>query len=294
MRGRIAKDITREDVVITSTIRSPGAGNLTGAMRWFAGLATLLLIFALSTAAHAGTAAIDNSVQLDPFNPVPEIQFSTDFCGDECGGGCHYGCGHRCYHGCGIAWRGWRDCEHDCRYGRWYCEHDCRNNWYGDGWRDCDRGCREGAWRCDHGCAGSYHEMIRDYEARVDRHDDQADRYDEQAARYDRQADWYKRHVIDKDRWYDGHHWHISPLLPLPDLPPFSVTLSTRADDGPPPDADRGPPPGAYGPPPGSYGPPPGAYGPPPGGYGPPAGGYGPPGSDDGPPPGEDPYGDPR
>ncbi len=264
------------------------------ATRWVMALAALMFVLGLPMAAQAGTAAIDNSVQLDPFNPVPDIQFTHDgWCGDGCGEHhCYRDCERGCYRGCRINYA-WRDCDHDCRYRGWYCEHDCRNNWYGTGWRDCDHGCREGAWRCEHGCAPSYHEMLRAYDARVDRHDDQADRYDEQAARYDRQANWYKRHVIDKDRWYDGHVWHISPLQPLADIFSFDIPkvdyLPYDHYDGPPKGFDDGdhhrhdgPPPGSYGPPPGSYGPPPGSYGPPPGQYGPPPGPY------QGPPPGDD------
>jgi hypothetical protein len=269
--------------------KDTATGTVTAAIRWVAGIAALLLVAALPVDAQAGTAAIDNSVQLDPFNPVPEIQFSHDWCGDGCGEHhCYRDCGyHGCERGCRNDWA-WRDCEHDCRYRSWSCERDCRNNWYGTGWRDCEHDCREGSWRCARGCAPTYREMLREYDARVDRHDDQADRYDEQAARYDRQANWYKRHVIDKDRWYDGHTWHISPLQPLADV--FSLLLPNIDArpydhyDRPPPGGPvyAGPPPYDYGPPPGSYGPPPGSYGPPPDQYGPPPGPY------QGPPPGDD------
>ena len=233
-------------------MRDLGAAALT----W---LGALMLVFAVAVpmAARAGTAAIDNSVALDPFSPVPEIQFSR---------GCDYGCGdcdgcgwHHCYHECGGCWHdchragwsggwhdGWRDCDHGCRFGTWYCENGCRNNWYGEGWRDCDSDCREGSWHCARGCARWYRELLREYDAKSDRNEDQADRYDEQAARYDAQSFWYQRHVIDHDRWYDGHAWHIAPLLPLPDIFP-------GADAG-------APPPGPYDAPPGPgpyYGPPP-------------------------------------
>jgi hypothetical protein len=124
----------------------------------------------------------------------------------------------------------------------------------------------------------SYRQLLRDYDVRTDRNDDQADRYDEQAHRYDQQSEWYKRHVIDKDRWFDGHVWHISPLQPLADV--FSVDIPVR--DGHPHDRHDGPPPGAYGAPPAYYGSPPGSYGPPPGGYDDP-----PPGQYEGPPPGQ-------
>ena len=202
----------------TSTIRDTARTNIHSTARGLAGLAAMLLVFAFAPGASAGTAAIDNSVQLDPFNPVPEIQF---WHGDYCDGYC----------------------------GRRHCWHDC---------------------------AHSYHHLLREYDERTDRNDEQADRYDEQARRYDMQADWYKRHVIDKDRWYDGHEWHISPLLPLPDfLPNLSIGIIPGRgfhDDDPPPHADYHPPPPAYGPPPGAYGPPPGGYGPAGGAYGPPPG----------------------
>jgi len=36
-------------------------------------------------------------------------------------------------------------------------------------------------------------------------------------AEYDQFSNWYQRHVIDTDLWTDGHEWHVSPLLPVPD-----------------------------------------------------------------------------
>jgi hypothetical protein len=63
----------------------------------------------------------------------------------------------------------------------------------------------------------------------------------------ERAAQWYKSHVIDKDRWYDGHDWHDAPLQVLPDV--FKLNDS-RTNNNPP--EDYGPPPGNYGPPSGS------------------------------------------
>jgi hypothetical protein len=272
--------------VITSSIRDRAKIDIGLPAKWLFGIAALLAVAVFPVQASAGTAAIDNSVQLDPFNPVPEIQFSRDCydacggCGDRCGSRCEDNCGRHCYRDCDRWHVGWRDCDRDCRYGSWYCERGCRNNWYGTGWRDCDRDCREGSWHCARGCAVSYRHLLRDYDERVDRHDDQADRYDEQADRYDEQAEWYKHHVIDKDRWYDGHTWHISPLRALTDIMPrISVSIGPRDHDG-----DDDPHHDGYGAPRGGYGAPPQGYGPQSQGYGPPRGGYGPPPGEDSPP----------
>ena len=258
MQAHTGKAITEENQVRMTTDPKPDFGRQ--AMRSLAGLAVAILALVASSPVHSGTAAIDNSVQLDPFNPVPEIQFSRGYEGCNAGycGGCEDGCEHHCWHDCYHGWRGcyhdcrpagwygyrWRNCVNDCRYGPWACEHNCWTNWYGSGWRDCDNDCREGAWRCERGCAVSYRHLLRDYDARSDRNDEQADRYDEQSERYDRQSDWYRRNVIERGSWYDGHAWHISPLLPLP-----NVSLTVGAGTPPPPYYDA-PPPAPYGAPP--------------------------------------------
>ncbi len=72
--------------------------------------------------------AVDNAVQLDPFDPVPEIQFR------------HYG-GNPCYEHCERH----RDCDDGCRA---RCDDHCGNNDCRN--RDnCDSDCRDGE-RCGH------------------------------------------------------------------------------------------------------------------------------------------------
>ena len=67
----------------------------------FFGLLVGLALVAMAPAARAGE-PIDSTVLLDPFDPVPEIQFHHL-------GDCYAGCGyaHHCYRGCGE-----RSCHH--------------------------------------------------------------------------------------------------------------------------------------------------------------------------------------
>ncbi len=120
----------------------------------------MLMLLAGARPALAGV-EVDNAIMLDPFDPVPEIQFNH-FGGYAWGWGygCNEGCGYRhCYHECGY-----NHCRRGCEARR-PCEHDC-----GDG-RD---GCRDGCY-------------------------DRGTRYDEQADRYDRQSCWYQHEYIGRD-----------------------------------------------------------------------------------------------
>ncbi len=100
-----------------------------------AALGVLLAVFLVPGPALAGVATA-GAVLLDPFDPVPEIQF------EHFGGyGCAYGCGgyQRCDEGCGY-----RRCHDRCvRHTR--CDEDCRGRDRCDG--DCHR-----ADRCDSDC----------------------------------------------------------------------------------------------------------------------------------------------
>jgi hypothetical protein len=202
-----------------------------------------LLVLAFVWLGHAPQAVagieVDNAIMLDPFDPVPEIQF-RHYGGYAWGYGCSYNpCGHRphynrCYRDCYGYSRCRRDCgdrhdgcrdncgRHDgCRgddcYGR---DDDCRGDGCyrhgdydgcrGDGCRggrhdDCrGDGCR------DHGRDGCHGDDCRQDDCRGDdcrRHDGcdgdgcgRLKRHDEQADRYDDQSDWYER------RYMHRHH----------------------------------------------------------------------------------------
>jgi hypothetical protein len=197
-------------------------------LRGIFGALALALVLAHAPSARAQV-AVDDSILLDPFDPVPEIQF-RHFGGNGCFDGCFYreGCHDRCgrcYSGCRT--RCWRD---GC--GRLHCSHGCRNwrgSWYrgvrgdDDFWhwrydRDHDRFIR------DH---HRFRRDIRDYENRArdydrnyrggywdssyDRHDwhdgDRHDRYDGD------RHDALRGHDGDGRDWHDGDHrdgrdWH--------------------------------------------------------------------------------------
>jgi hypothetical protein len=170
----------------------------------------LLLGLVAPARVNAGT-AINDSVLLDPFSPVPEIQFSPGYGG--CGDGCYHGYRH-CWHDCGYA----GGCDHDCRYGGWGCERDCRDGWRPALWHDCDRDCHFGEWNCERGCRLSYGPPYRygygppppprypdappvTIQERVERNDFQADRNDFMTERWKAQSDWYQHNVIDRDCW---------------------------------------------------------------------------------------------
>jgi hypothetical protein len=99
-----------------------------------AALGAVLALFAAAPAS-AGVATA-GAVLLDPFDPVPEIQFhhfGGYGCSYGCGSVCDSGCGARydggCYDGCRRHYRRHRDCEDGCRrYVRDDCDHDCRGH----------------------------------------------------------------------------------------------------------------------------------------------------------------------
>lgn len=76
----------------------------------------------LGAAPASAGVAIDDAVMLDPYDPVPPIQFRHWYAGYDC----DYGCGHHCWHSC-------------------YRHYDgCHDGCYRDGWRhrcydDCER-----------------------------------------------------------------------------------------------------------------------------------------------------------
>lgn len=162
--------------------------------------------------ARAQVAAQD-SVLLDPFDPVPEIQFrhfGGYDCWDDCGyrdcdgcGRCNDGCGRsRCYDRCGR-------CERGC-YARPRCWRDCAGRIH------CERGCRNEG-RYDH------HDYDRerrfDHDATRVEHDDHRFREDEErfhhdAHEYERDdRDWHARYGIDghwdqDPGWSQDPHWN--------------------------------------------------------------------------------------
>ncbi|HEX4861143.1 MAG TPA: hypothetical protein VFV07_07900, partial [Rhizomicrobium sp.] len=158
-----------------------------------------LVALALSlTLIHAPGAraqvAVDDTVLLDPFDPVPEIQFrhfGDNGCWDSCGGydRCHSGCGyHHCYSGCGE-----RHCYRDC-YADRHCEHGCRN------WRRCDGDCWRGIG-CERDCwDDGDHERRLAHEDEIYRHDHNRFRHDEERFRED--TDVYEQQAEDYENRY--------------------------------------------------------------------------------------------
>jgi hypothetical protein len=150
------------------------------------------LCFAGAGHAYAGV-AIDDSVKLDPFDPVPQIGFHHDGCYDECGRrGCDHECGYR-----------HRGCERDCYRHSW-CGAEC-GSWHCC-YKDCGRDeCRNG-WGCETGCR----ELRRDEIEALEHYRHQAEQYDAAIAAYMEQLCWYDARY---HRW-DGHvegckdeHW---------------------------------------------------------------------------------------
>ncbi|HJW39899.1 MAG TPA: hypothetical protein VJ476_01575 [Rhizomicrobium sp.] len=91
-------------------------------------LAALGMTFlALASPAQAGVAT-SGAVLLDPFDPVPEIQF-RHFGGYGCAygcGGCYDSCGGGCHEGCYRHYRRHADCDDACgRHVRDDCDRGC-------------------------------------------------------------------------------------------------------------------------------------------------------------------------
>jgi len=133
----------------------------------------VLSLVGFAAPASAGDVAIDNSVRLDPFDPVPQIGFRHD-CEDECG----Y---HRCHQGC-YRHHYRRRCE----------DESC-----------CDRDCWETYW--------ANREVLRRYERQADTWDMLVDVYVDALRRYDHlylngHFDHDPRFREDgRDGWRDGH-----------------------------------------------------------------------------------------
>ncbi|HEY0107375.1 MAG TPA: hypothetical protein VGB91_14945, partial [Rhizomicrobium sp.] len=113
----------------------------------FASILPAILVLVLAAIAWPGGAqagvATSGAVLLDPFDPVPEIQFH------HFGGyGCSYGCGIG-YRGCDEGCGGYGGCHEGCR--RHYRHHDCDDD-CGRHAHDCDRDCEREASNCDHDC----------------------------------------------------------------------------------------------------------------------------------------------
>ena len=148
--------------------------------------ALAIALFALSASlntARADDFAVDNSMLLDPYDPVPQIHFSDYGCGDGCG----Y---HRCWHDCGY-----RRCDYDC-YGRDRCRHDCRPE-----------------YRCERECGPTTEELNRAWLERMHRYDDQSedwhdDMHEWREAMGSYEDEWRADHDGHWHYWHD-HHWHV-------------------------------------------------------------------------------------
>jgi hypothetical protein len=118
-------------------------------------LGLVLALFAVPGAATAGVATA-GAVLLDPFDPVPEIQFQ------HFGGyGCSYGCGgyDRCGGGCGYHRH--HGCDDGCGYHRARCDDGCGRRDRCDDGDDCGRHAR-----CDQDC--DHHDRCREHCDRAD------------------------------------------------------------------------------------------------------------------------------
>jgi len=170
--------------------------------------AALMLGLATAPAALADPGA-ENAVLLDPFDPVPEIQFRHF--GADCFSNCGYSYGYGCYH----------ECDYRCHYGCYRRRH----HYHGESWRD-----QRSDWQAF-------------------RYDDQSYRYDRFSNRYERQSrewdaivngGWFDNHHY----WHDGHGrwrdgggiWHQEEGRSDPRSPARAVPSSWPNDaDGPPP-----------------------------------------------------------
>src|SRR5580698_6945446 len=78
--------------------------------------AVLFAALVLASGIKAYAEPIDNAVLLDPFDPVPQIQFHHGDCDWGCRG-CVDTCGYRhCWHECGYR-HCWHGCYADCWHG---------------------------------------------------------------------------------------------------------------------------------------------------------------------------------
>jgi hypothetical protein len=154
-----------------------------------------LLIGLAAMPAEAGVAT-SGAVLLDPFDPVPEIQFhhfGGYGCVQGCGGcdDCGWYAGYRsgCYDSCRPHYRHRARCDDDCDRGcrdhcRRGCEHDCTARCDGDCDRGCDHDCDRG---CDHDC-----------NSRCDHYCDRG---------CERDCRVVQEHVCQSARCYDSEHY---------------------------------------------------------------------------------------
>jgi hypothetical protein len=159
----------------------------TFARRFAIFVAVLFSGLILASGMKAVADPIDQAVVLDPFDPVPQIQFHHGDCDWGCRG-CIDSCGYRCWHECGY---------HHC------CWH------------------RHIVWRCDFGCGPSlgeiFEERVARYDYQADRNDAQSHQYEVMAHQYEDQACWYDWHV--RGRICDPH------LLDHHDGPPPGAVI---------------------------------------------------------------------
>jgi len=209
--------------------------DIRSALRSFTILAACTLLAMACLAGNAkvyAQTAIENSVKLDPFDPVPQIGFHHGECDDPCGE-------HHCYRGCGYR----RGCEHDCRDARWD-EHEALEryehqadtyemllaiytdqlHWYDWRYRDGGHGVwhdgewRDGQWHGGHP-DGDWHDSHWDDHHDGDHHD--ADHHDGP------DGDHHDGHDGDHHDDHDGDHHHDGQWQ----------DGDGNWHDGPPPDA---------------------------------------------------------
>ncbi len=214
----------------------------------------ILLLAAFGAAPAQAGVAIENTVVLDPYDPVPSIQFGHwyngygsgcyDRCGrTRCGDGCHrrtrHHCERDCDRGCGRdCTRETRDCGRDCYRDRCdrddcrkdRCDHDgCRDRCDGDRCHDrCDG---DGCGTRASNCTGPNCYDVERYEHRW-RDGDRIGQEWYDRGRRERETSGERR---GRDKWYDGdkgndQHWRDYDDPP-PDPPP--------APPAPPPDKDK-------------------------------------------------------
>jgi hypothetical protein len=166
-------------------------------------IVVLLSAMALASGVKVHAEPIDNAQVLDPFDPVPQIQFHH---------GCDWGC-RGCVDSCGY-----RHCGDRCGY-----HHCC---WH-----------RRIAWRCEFGCGPSlgqiFEERVARYDYQADRNDRMVQQYEVMAHEYADQACWYDWHVRGRvcDPHQFDHHDHDGPPH---DGPPDHHDGPPDHHDGPP------------------------------------------------------------
>lgn len=173
------------------------APSLQAFLRKFALFATVLVCaFCAASSLRVYAEPIDQAQVLDPFDPVPQIQFHH---------GCDWGC-RGCIDSCGY--------RHHCCWHRHYA------------WR-CEFGCGPSLGQI-------FEERVARYDYQADRNDALVHQYEVIAKEYADQACWYDWHVRGRvcDPHQFDHHDHDGPppgAVIVHDGPP------PGAHDGPPP-----------------------------------------------------------